>query len=268
MGDDFVIKDVIVSDIIEYPTSLGERCKILEMASLSTYSETEEALMYVLEESAKDAKRIEICMSSSHCGGFYKCFISGETPFFDKDPIKLSEFGGKYYATEGKHRVCMAKRLRVPVIKARVYQEASDWFYPLAEVKVGVDSMTYCFNHRITSKNRPIDGDCAILWVEGRPFSNTGFNFVQRLDRTKDTNGKEIQVLDGLRYSVNVTKEGWLRPVYMITSTVMIDEQILPKCKVWLLRADMEKIFSYPSSSLKDFETIYRVGLWREQHAL
>ena len=175
MGDDFVIKDVIVSDIIEYPTSLGERCKILEMASLSTYSETEEALMDVLEESAKDAKRIEICTSSSHCGGFYNHFINGKTPFFDKDPIKLSEFGGKYYATEGKHRVCMAKRLGIPIIEARVYQDSSNWFYPLAEVKPNIDSMTYCFKHSVTSKNRLIGGDGAILWIEGRRLYTSDF---------------------------------------------------------------------------------------------
>jgi hypothetical protein len=261
--DNFTVKDVCVDNILEYPTALGERCKILKMHGLSTYIETEETLMDMLVESAKNETLFEVCKSSSHCSGFYHKFKMGTTPFFDKDPIHLFEFNDKYYAVEGKHRICMAKRCGVNKIQARVEQSTDDWFYPLPEIK---NYGTHSFH--FTSTSSKFNGFGAILMVIGKPNTSTKFERITLLNEYMDTKGKEIEVIRGVKYKVCVSKTTkWLfgKGTYKIDAEVTI-EHYHPKAKIWLLKAQMDKFSQYRNQNLSEHETICRVGCWRRRN--
>jgi hypothetical protein len=93
------LRTVKVADIAEFPTELGSRCLLLQQFGLSPYRNTEEELLETLTETAAQPVLLDICLQSSRCQKFYRAFPKGCTPFSETDPIRLLEFGGRYWLT-------------------------------------------------------------------------------------------------------------------------------------------------------------------------
>ena len=74
-------KTIKVKDIVEYPTQLGNKCKLMSVNDLNPYSNTEEEVMDFLINSSKDPDNLKICKESCRCSGFWKEY---ETCFMDK----------------------------------------------------------------------------------------------------------------------------------------------------------------------------------------
>ena len=247
MATSGTFQEIQVKNIVKHPTLLGERCKLLKINGLSTYAETEETLTHALKSINDNA--IDICIGSSHCSGFYKGFINETTPFIDKDPIVLLGYRGKYIVMEGKHRVCMAIRLGIKTIKAIVREEKTGWFIPLPEIIVyGEHNFTYPAT--VKSGERMV-----FLWVQGKPFVSTGFEYLKALDSRMCT--KEKQVLNGLSYNVSMNfRKVFLKKRLETNLTVTISPDC-ERAKIWLIERKNNKI-----------RTVCRLGLWEERHSV
>jgi len=269
-GYDF--KRVRTADILEFPTALGQGCCILGEYGLDAYSDTEEDLLQALTESAGDNGALDICKNCSRCGGFWQVYQTGRTPFNEKDPIRLNEYNGKYWVSEGKHRVCMAKRLGVERIDAYVYRLDHDDYSLLEPLGVpGRYSVGYthiqagCISHKT-------NGSVALLWANTpRECHPTGFEHNPRiLDEGMNTKGRWIELFSGLLYSVTAETRNitFFRKATRVTAEI----EILPEHKntrIWLASAMAESSSPHQSSRLlrlSNMETLYRTGCWRRRH--
>jgi len=261
---EYMRKTVQVKDIAEYPTNLGTRCKLLNLNGCFPYSETEEEILYTLQRLAKNPRNLEICKGSSHCGGFWKYYKDGITPFIDKDPIVLAKHDNKYWAIEGKHRSCMAIRAGVKEITANVFIDNNRQMM-LPEVGTYGD---YYFNYSYVGyRNHPkiVKGRVPILFVS-IPKHN-GFTKINEkitlLDSSNeiDTKGELRRIMDGIFYSVTVSQKTtlFLPPKSSVKVRVIIEKDH-PKTKVWLLKGNL----AARNEALCDMETVYRVGCFRE----
>lgn len=150
-------------DIAEYPTELGNRCLLLRESGLDPYWHTEEEIMVALMESTGKPECLHICQKSSRCSAFCEQYQKGVTPFIERDPICLLEYGGRYWASEGKHRVCLAKRAGIESIEAYVYSMVKDSYTPLPPIGTpGVYKFRVVYN-----KRRRAYGEVAVLWIGG-----------------------------------------------------------------------------------------------------
>jgi len=269
-GYDF--KSVRTADIPEFPTALGQGCCILGEYGLDAYSDTEEDLLQALTESAGDNGALDICKNCSRCGGFWQVYQTGRTPFNEKDPIRLNEYNGKYWVSEGKHRVCMAKRLGVERIDAYVYRLDHDDYSLLEPLGVpGRYSVGYthiqagCISHKT-------NGSVALLWANTpRECHPTGFEHYPRvLDESMDTKGRWTELFSGLLYRVTVETRNiaLLRKATYVTAEI----EILPEHKntrIWLTSALVKHSSPHQLSRpllLSNMKTLYRTGCWRRYH--
>jgi len=250
---------VQVKDIAEYPTALGIRCQLLPELGLNTYWNTDEELYDALVQSAEKPECMKVCRASSRCSAFYEHFIKGVTPYNDRDPIRLTEYGGKYWAEEGKHRVCMAKRMGVETIEAMVWPQPTDEYTQLpTEGNAG----TYVFES--THKCGRHYGDIAVLWLNNpRGNKKTQFEFYPvAVDMVQDTHGQWQEIFSGLRYRVSCTEKK--RSLFRAHSIeVKTEVDICPthyNTRLWLMRVCRN------TSDIETTETVYRVGLWRAHH--
>jgi hypothetical protein len=197
-----MLKTVQVADIAEFPTALGNRCLLLNELGLDPYVNTDEELLDALVESAKNPKMVNICNKSSRCKAFWEKFQQGITPFIERDPIRLLEYNGRYWVSEGKHRVCMAKRSGVKSIDAYVWPLEEDEYSflpPEGEQGRFVFQCTY-----FQGKSCRAKGDVAVLWIQspyGCPPSRFDFG-PAALDGRLDTRGELRLLFPGLSYSI------------------------------------------------------------------
>ncbi len=261
---------VRVADIAEFPTELGNRCLLLRELGLNAYRNTEEEVSEALIESARRPECLEICLKSSRCQEFLAAFEEGRTPFSERDPIRLLEHGGRYWATEGKHRVCLAKRAGVESLEALVYhlEEDTESLLP-HEGEPG----RYWFRSSFSFGSlKDARGTMAYLWVHSPPDAVTGrFDFRGAwLDVSQETEGSPVELFPGLRYQVLIRREYEKKGFFRRQERLVIESEVLierdhPKTKVWLLEVPAAEVFARSAPS---FRTVYRRGRWRRGHFL
>lgn len=267
------LRVIRVIDIAEFPTELGNRCSLLPELGLSAYWNTEEELLEALTESARQPGALDICLRSSRCRRFYEAFREGRTPFGDKDPIRLLEYGGRYWVVEGKHRVCLAMRAGVENLEASVYylEEDTESLLP-HEGKPG--RFRFCLSFFLGFGGpEEIRGSVAYLWVHSPPGTIPGrFDFRGAwLDAPQSTVGRWTELFPGLRYRVSANKElrkrGFFRrrEQYFVESEVAIEPDHA-KTKVWLMEASAAEVLGPQLAGPPSFRTVYRFGCWRRGH--
>lgn len=112
---------------IEQPIDLGNRCTLLNHFGMQPYWHTEEEVSEFLEDAFADKDTLPLCLRS-RCGEFYQRYLRGETPYFERDPVMLVGHQGKFWVEEGKHRVCLAKRMRIRHIQVLVRDLDKDYY--------------------------------------------------------------------------------------------------------------------------------------------
>ena len=262
---------VNVKDIAEYPTELGGRCRLLRYRKLDAYSNNEETLLDELTKSANDDDLLEICKTSGRCKAFWEEYQRGVTPFIDEDSIRLYEYGGRYWAVEGKHRVCMAMRTGVETIEARVWKLETDNF--TLRPPIGTPGV---YEFRFTCSKtragmRKIKGEIPMLWVAaGRDDEMWRFsNKAVPLDETKNTNGALFEVMSGVSYSV-VTKPVGLK-LFRRSVEVMVKVSIShnhANAKIWLMKACDSNPNYFSELNPPRLKTVFRFGYWRKGHRI
>lgn len=76
----------------------------------------------MLEASSYNEEILELCSNYDTCSYILEKFRNGiySTSEEMHDNIELTEYKGYYFPVEGKHRVCIAKRFKIPKIYAEV----------------------------------------------------------------------------------------------------------------------------------------------------
>lgn len=254
---------------IEQPVGMKDGCSLLNRFNMYPVLHTEEALADFLEKALHDENTMPICLSSM-CGEFYQVFANGETPYSESKPVVLAGYQGKYWVLQGKHRVCLAKRMKVPYIKAFVKELDKDYFSLLPpERKPGIFRSQYSY-HVVAKKIRNIEGNTLLLWILEEMSANAGVMFLAWLDTAKDTRGKWAQALSGVEYSVTVYQEeqkSWLRKnaKKITVKTEVKIEADHKKTKIWLLQAPAKKVLGIQFTR-PEYVTLYRYGRWRKYH--
>lgn len=279
LSDDFAFlkkaefRIVNVSDIVEYPTELGNRCLLLRQMGLNPYFNTEEEIMDALTESAEHPEHLETCLKYSRCQAFWNSFKEGKTPFVDRDPIQLDEYGGRYWVVEGKHRVCLAKRAGVKSLQAYVWHlpEDSESLVP-NEGKPGHYRFLYTYP---LGRATEAKGDAAILWVKnptGAIMPRWFGHHPVLLGMLQDTKGEYVSPFPGFSYCINAAwmtrKAGIFRKQeFLSVETEIKIEEDHQKTKIWLITIPAREAFSLHPAGLLPLKTIYRFGCWRKHHA-
>lgn len=129
VGEDF--EYVPVSKIVGFPDALGKGMSgCIQLANYcrrGLYNDYDEwngemLLTEVLEDSAKDKKKIMECINSDRCGWLYQKYKDGTLKDLS-EYVKLNEVDGKYYiGGSGNHRVCLLKRIDADLIYSKVYK--------------------------------------------------------------------------------------------------------------------------------------------------
>ncbi len=261
-------KTVNVKDIAEFPTALGSRCALLYQLGFDAYINSEEELLEVLTESAKHPEQLQLCLRDSRCRAFWEGFKAGRTPYADLDPIRLKEYGGRYWAVEGKHRVCLAKRAGIETIEAMVRHLRGDSMTLLSpEGQPGRFSFRATFTASLGRLKR-VEGSVGFLWVEQPNFCEDEPFTRAWLDASLDTRGKWVDVLPGVRYRIAIGRKhkGWLYWPWKQKSVMESEVEIRPdhaKAKIWLLQVPVADVFK---AAPLPFVTLYRYGCWRRHH--
>jgi hypothetical protein len=259
---------VKVGDIVEFPIMLGNRCLLLQELGFNAYWNTEEELLEALSGSASNPKMLEICLSYSPCRRFWEEFGQGRTPFIKSDPIRLTKYGNRYWISEGKHRVCLAKRAGVESLEAFVYCLQKDTMSLLLP-----EGTPGRFRFSCTIGNRKFQGTIAYLQVHIphglMRFDPVGFQSIW-LDVGRDTSGQFVKIMPGVEYRVSTMKKRKKLGLFRQQDEFCVESEVIispghPKTKVWLLQASANDVFNFNSPS---FRTIYRRGCWRQGHLL
>lgn len=263
--------DVDVSQIVEFPTQMGNKCRLLERFGLNSYLDTEEAIYECLTSTAEDRRNLEYCLQNG-CSAFYEEYLKGNTPFKNKDPIRLIKYQGKYWVVEGKHRVCLAKRLGIEKIEANVASSREDQSLLELVGEPGKFQSTYTVTEQRGKVN--FSGETLCLWVfppaREVPWDIAAvFSFGQILWLTRHTcKGNNLaDFVPGIDYAIRVKEKKtgfWFNRKKTIQVQVTVHIETHPKTKVWLLRfkVDNSLVVFQPSENA----TLYRRGMWRKYH--
>ncbi len=276
-SDDFFKKAefriVNVDDIVEYPTELGNRCLLLRQLDLNPYFNTEEEIMDALTESTEHPEHLEICLKYSRCQAFWDSFKERKTPFTDRDPIQLYEYGGRYWVVEGKHRVCLAKRAGIEKLQAYVWHlpEDSESLFP-NKGKPGQYRFRYDYP---LDRTVEAQGDAAILWVKnltGAIMPRWLSHYPVLLGMQQDTKGEYVSLFPGFLYCINAKRAArktgiFRRQEFLSVETEIRIEEGHKKTKIWLITIPACKVFSLRPAGLLPLKTVYRYGNWRKHHA-
>ncbi|MCL2220804.1 MAG: hypothetical protein FWC20_00585 [Oscillospiraceae bacterium] len=249
-----------VSDVAEFPTQLGMRCKLFAVRGYNAYSDTEEKLMAALESFKGDPEALEICKSSSRCGAFWHLYQQGITPFLDKERIIASHYNGKYWIDEGKHRTCMAMMAGIEEIEVDVW-DSGGWRVRLDPVG-NSGEYEFSYTYRACPLTPVTLGTAALLWVSALGYDDDKRFEAHPVMLTSDhnTDGVYLEIIKGVSYKVDV-HETALKPLSVsVSSTVKIDTEH-PLTKVWILRRD----FSKDERTLSEMDTLYRRGCYRQR---
>lgn len=263
---------VKVSDIVEFPTELGNRCLLLLKLGLNAYWNSEEEILEALTESAKNPEMLDICLTYSRCRKFREMFDRGSTPFSERDPIRLLECEGRFWAVGGKHRICLAKRAGIEKLEAIVHSLPEDTESLLEpEGEPG----RYCFSSTfdLGPGGRDAQGTLAYLWVNSpRNLFPGKFDFCGAwLDAAQNTGGALKECIPGLQYRVSVYRKPERQSFSKRIQRLVVESEIIitpehPKTKIWVLEipaaeASVARLTAFPS-----FRTVYRYGCWRRFH--
>ncbi|ABO49430.1 hypothetical protein Dred_0894 [Desulforamulus reducens MI-1] len=257
--------DVDVNKIVEYPTTFGSPgCHLLDQLGICFYTNTVEKIMYTIQSSATDPEKLSIC-KSGYCGKLLDAFKPGHTPGNHHDPITLSEYNGKYWVGEGKHRVCIAKRFGIKTIQANITKLDRDIYSLLPTVgSPGLFSAT-----KIKTKRHFYTGQYLFLWA-GKPDHTMGGSIMEKLNFKYRKGSLDVchNIFDGLDYSqiVASSDNNFVKRLIcgnpQLFSTYVSISNDHPLTKIWLVRLSFDDI---PNNKNK-VETLYRVGLWRKHH--
>lgn len=187
----------------------------------------------------------------------------------------MAEYRGRYWVTEGKHRVCMAKRLGVEKIQAVVTQLKEDIY---SRLPCAGQAGRYKFHFIMEDDKQKCKckGEIALLWV-GKlkqeciyidPYLPTPLHWMY------DTDGKWIELTDGVK--VKVETVSWevkrlfsrRKIIKEIKSEVIISPDHR-KTRIWLFSVKPKykdsNIFTTPLNKL-ELKTLYRFGCWRRKY--
>ena len=114
-----------------YPTTMGGgagRCVVWDIFQtldlMNTFKEDYKVfdVETMLEGSSYNEGILELCSNYGTCGYLLEKFKSDSYCTSEElyDQIELIEYKGHYFPHEGKHRVCIAKRFKIPKIYAKV----------------------------------------------------------------------------------------------------------------------------------------------------
>jgi len=257
------LQTIKVADIAEYPTMLGNRCRLLNELKVDPYKATEEEIMAILEKTAKDSKNLDICKRSSRCGAFFDKYSKGITPFLEKDQIRLEQFNGKYWVSEGKHRCCMAKRMGVKAIQAYVLDLSHDE-YSILPTKNNAD--TYLFSHAKRTHGKIVSGDLAALWVK-MPYNTPPVEFAFNpiiITARHDTKGKWQKVFDGLAYKVIIKRKKFF---WQEVAVIIKIGKNHSNTRIWVASMNIKQAKNRYCIPIREFDVVYRHGCWRNFHA-
>ena len=275
-----IVKTIPVADIAEYPTDLGRHCLLLTTLGVCTYTETEEEIMQHLELTAKNLACLDICKKDSRCGKVYQKFMEGDkSPFAAKDPIKLIEYNGKYRVSEGKHRVCLAKRAGIKEIEGYVWSIEEDP-YTLLPPKQNYRTFEASYYNEVPGRYPAnMVGKMLVLWHDSIPFIGkaTRFSFTPLgLNIDADTQGEWKEAVLGVKYRVTVTQK-YKHPLldkllfreprqrFTVFSEVSISNDHA-NTRIWLMELCMSNFkHGYTAITTGNTETLFRTGLWRKK---
>lgn len=260
-----------VADIAEFPTELGSRCLLLRELGLNAYRNTEEELFEAVTGSAQCSEYLKICLQDSRCRAFWERFRHGVTPFSERDPVRLLGYQGRYRVSEGKHRVCLAKRAGVKTLKAYVWSLPEDTESLLSpEGTPGRYHFRYLLDPGCRSA---ASGEAAGLWVASPPGVPPGrFDFSPALlDVRQDTDGEFVPLFAGLSYRVSVTGITRRTGLFGYRKFISVESEIIiepthRKTKIWLFSIPAGEALSMRPAGCTHLKTVYRFGCWRRRH--
>lgn len=250
---------------IEQPVDLGNRCTLLNHYGMQPYWHTEEEVWEFLDTALRDPATLWLCLKS-RCGEFCHQFQQGYTPFFDRDPVVLTGYQGHYWAEEGKHRVCLAKRMGIRHIKAFVREVDRDYYSMLPPE--GKPSEHVCCFKVVMNGSRPrVAGDILLLWLPDVSVTRRFGGRIFRLDFGADTGGERVSPVRGVECCVRVERcerRVWfLGKKREITVTALVNIRgDHEKTKIWLLRVNAGAVLQ-PYCREPELVTLYRYGRWR-----
>ncbi|MEZ0536014.1 hypothetical protein ACAG39_02055 [Caldicellulosiruptoraceae bacterium PP1] len=265
------VKIIKVEDIAEYPTELGNRCLLLRELGLNPYRNTEEEIIEVLNETASQPKYLDICLKYSRCQYFWKEYQKGDTPYFERDSIIVDEYMGKYWAYEGKHRICLAKRAGIKEIKAVVYKMDKDYYTMLNSIG---EANHYQFHSEIIQGEKiQYKGEIGALWLgkveDLRIRASSSYPLL--LNEECNTKGEWIEIVKGVKFKTNIEKKKkkislfTTKDVFSINTEIIIEREHR-KTRIWLMSVPMSKEIYYVPLGIIGFTTLYRHGCWRKHH--
>ncbi len=229
--------------------------------------------MEAVTQSAKDQGKLQICLRDSRCRAFWDGFQKGRTPFAESDPIRLLEHAGRYWVTEGRHRVCLAKRAGVGMLEAIVFSLPEDTQSLLPQQgEPGQFSfwLSYVCRGR---KLEDVRGEAAFLWVEHPALSEKFAWGKVWLTAPEDTGGSFREVLPGVAYRVSVARKRLHWGLFRSSEEIVVNAEVVvkddhPKTKIWLMKVPVGQIpaFRFGLGTPPSFETVYRYGCWRRGH--
>ncbi len=231
------LEQVKVSDITEYPTMFSTNCSLFHSLGRNVSQCTEEEVAHIIAKTASDPKYLKICTASKQC----KSIMDGVKNYvqFTNDPIRLEEYNGKYRASEGKHRVCMAKRINLDWLWAEIVRSETDDLELL-----GVIGSPGTFSLSIR------DRYVFVLIYEARHLK------VEIIRDIEKANVWETTDVEGIDYILE--KKKWYEKARVVVR-ISPDH---PKTKIWLKAIPFSN--GYPS--LQESVNLYRYGLWRKHH--
>jgi hypothetical protein len=223
---------------------------------LSLRTHSEEELAGALQDSTRDRKLLAVCLQSE-CGQLLYQLLTGSSSREEDSRIVLAEYQGNYWVLRGRHRVCVAKRFGIPVVKAEVKLLPDDGCAILPELGQAGE---------FRAEYRPRTGAGEWLWL--RVCAHDGMmegGMLQNIALGADSQAEgQATVLAGIsvRQEVvalqrfSVFKFG--RDSRVVRSSVRIDAGH-PKTKVWLAKIWVRK--GVPRSVVN----LYRRGRWRRR---
>lgn len=96
-------------DRIEQPLDLGDLCYFLTAHRVNPYKDTEEMVAAVFDRVPR-SRRVNFCQEYDRCRTFMDVWKTGIAPFESSDAMILLQNNGRYWVSEGKHRVCAASQ--------------------------------------------------------------------------------------------------------------------------------------------------------------
>ena len=253
-------------DQIEQPTALGNACYWLRTKGHSSYQENEEVIWDTFQE-IQGVNITDVCRQEE-CRSFIAALEDGETPHLDKEAIQLLRHNDQFWASEGKHRVCAAKRVGVTHIWARV-EDIADDLMPLPAVGIpGTFKVVSVVPPRLrlrTGHDLFVYANDGVGVLYPRPARAFLLLDSSYLPMHRDQWTSVISGLD-VRKTVRTVRPQWWRRLSVAEETVVevrVAAEMAP-AKVWI--AEVPFVEGVPDFSQR--RDVFRRGLLRQRDAV